>query len=58
MKLIILISEVQAAIDHLKRNKAVGGEDIPIEILKAMGEYGVDMLHVICNSVWDREVAP
>lgn len=54
----ILKSEVRAAIDHLKRNKAVGADNIPIEIFKAMGEFGVEILHVICNRVWETEKWP
>lgn len=47
-----LKDEVRAAIKHLKPNKAVGSDEIPIETIKAMGEIGVDILYTICHRVW------
>lgn len=48
----ILKDEVRAAIKHLKTSKAVGVDEIPIEVIKDMGENGVDLFHSICNLVW------
>ncbi|XP_012550728.1 uncharacterized protein LOC105842410 [Bombyx mori] len=52
-----LKDEVRAAINHLKR-KAVGFDEIPIETIKAMGEIGVDILHIICCRIWITGVWP
>ncbi|CAH2215758.1 jg22843, partial [Pararge aegeria aegeria] len=37
----ILRDEIRAAITHLKDRKATGSDSIPIETIKASGEYGV-----------------
>ncbi|XP_037870090.1 LINE-1 retrotransposable element ORF2 protein [Bombyx mori] len=54
----ILLSEVRAAIKHLKHRKATGRDAIPIETIKALGERGDDMFHKICNRVWQTGVWP
>ena len=53
-----LKDEVRAAIKHLKRNKAVGFDEIPIETIKTMGEIGVDILHTICRRIWVTRTWP
>ena len=50
----LLRDEIRAAINHLKPNKAVGVDEIPIEVIKAMGETGVDILHTICCKIWNN----
>ncbi|KAL0812036.1 hypothetical protein ABMA28_009430 [Loxostege sticticalis] len=54
----ILLSEVRAAIKHLKNGKATGGDAIPIETIKALGEKGIHMFHTICNKVWQTGIWP
>ncbi|XP_071648481.1 uncharacterized protein [Temnothorax longispinosus] len=49
----ILRDEIRAAIKHLKEDKAVGTDKIPIEVIRDMGEFGVDILHIICSQIWD-----
>lgn len=49
----ILREEVAAAIKHLKRGKAVGVDEIPIEVIRDMGDIGVDIMHIICTKIWD-----
>ncbi|XP_073942535.1 uncharacterized protein [Choristoneura fumiferana] len=51
----IMRDEVRAAIKHLKCNKAMGCDEIPIEVFKAMGESGVDVLFTICNKIWETD---
>lgn len=48
----ILRSEVTSAIAALKNRKAPGPDEITAEILKTLGDAGIDMLHNICNGVW------
>ena len=54
----ILLSEVRAAIKHLKSKKATGRDAIPIETIKALGDRGDQMFHLICNKVWQTGVWP
>ncbi|KAI8434260.1 hypothetical protein MSG28_012354 [Choristoneura fumiferana] len=54
----IMRDEVRAAIKHLKCNKAMGCDEIPIEVFKAMGESGVDVLFTICNKIWETGIWP
>ncbi|CAF4845366.1 unnamed protein product [Pieris macdunnoughi] len=54
----ILLSEVRTAIKHLKSNKATGRDAIPIETIKALGERGDQMFHLICNKVSQTGVWP
>lgn len=49
----ILRDEIRAAVRHLKSNKAVGADGIPIEVFRAMGEVGVEFLYTICCKTWE-----
>ncbi|XP_024876648.1 uncharacterized protein LOC112457698, partial [Temnothorax curvispinosus] len=49
----ILRDEIRAAIKHLQQDKAVGTDEIPIEVIRDIGEFGVDILHIICSQIWD-----
>lgn len=48
----ILRSEIEEAIFKLKQNKSPGSDGISSEIVKALGEDGVAVLHDLCNAVW------
>lgn len=54
----ILRREISDAIKFLKNNKAVGTDGIPAEILKIMGDTGIDELHSLCNSIWKSGIWP
>ena len=54
----ILKDEVRAAIKHLKSGKAIGPDAIPIETIKASGEYGVEVFTTLCNKVWQTGTWP
>jgi hypothetical protein len=49
----ILHSEVQEAIRHMKRKKAEGSDNIPAELLKALGKTAIDRLTEICNDMYN-----
>uniref|UniRef100_H3A382 Reverse transcriptase domain-containing protein n=1 Tax=Latimeria chalumnae TaxID=7897 RepID=H3A382_LATCH len=47
-----IIREVQNVIVQLKCRKAPGVDEIPAELLKASGEFGVSMFHQLCCRIW------
>ena len=54
----VLRSEVQSAIKRLKGHTAAGDDGISAEEIKAAGEKGVDIIHKVCNQIWNSEVIP
>ncbi|XP_030762888.1 uncharacterized protein LOC115887568 [Sitophilus oryzae] len=48
----ILKSEVELAINKLKYHKAPDSDLMTAEIIKAVKEPGLEMLHLICNKIW------
>ena len=49
-----LRSEVEWALGNIGNGKAPGMDDIPIELWKATGEEGVDILWRICKLIWTK----
>ena len=49
----ILKCEVRKAIQDMKRGKATGDDEIPVDILKLMGESGIDALTKLINRIYD-----
>ena len=49
----ILKSEVVWALKQLKTKKAVGIDEIPAEVLKLLGEEGIEELWHLCNEVYN-----
>ena len=54
----ILREEVKKAIESTKKGKAAGCSGLPIDLIKHLGENGVDMMHVILKRVWEEEQMP
>ena len=52
----ILESEVRWALNKLANGKAPGVDNIPIELLKAVGDEGVKVLTGICQSIWVAKI--
>ena len=48
----ILREEVITAVKALKAGKSAGVDNIPAELVKAGGDSTIDMLHLICNKIW------
>ncbi|CAF4277996.1 unnamed protein product, partial [Rotaria magnacalcarata] len=54
----ILYSEVQTAINSLKRNKSPGSDGITAEMLQAGGEPLSRQIHKLCNKAWHEVTIP
>ena len=54
----LLNSEIMAAVKEIKNNKAVGIDDIPIEIWKAIGEKGMKELLDLCKDIYEQGLWP
>ena len=49
----ILQQEVRYAMESMKKGKAVGGDDIALEMLLALGDFGVRELTKLFNKIYD-----
>ena len=50
--------EVKKAIESMKKGKAAGCSGLPVDLMKHLGESGVDMMHEILKRVWEEEQMP
>ena len=48
----ILRREVEAAVQLLKKGKSAGVDNIPAELVQAVGEDIITALTTICNKIW------
>ena len=53
----ILECEVKWAIGNITKNKASGGEGIPVELFQILEDDAVKVLHSICQQIWNSAVA-
>ena len=49
----ILPSEIREALRNMKRNKAAGPDGIGMEMIEALGDYGVEKLTEVVNKIYD-----
>ena len=54
----ILECEVKWALESITRNKASGGDGIPVELFQILKDDAVKVLHSICQQVWNTEQWP
>ena len=52
MTTLILSTEVEAAVQSLKKGKSDGVDNIPAELVQAGGEDVITALTTICNKIW------
>ncbi|GFO44211.1 RNA-directed DNA polymerase from mobile element jockey-like [Plakobranchus ocellatus] len=54
----ILKEEVEAAIKKMKNGKATGPDNIPVEIIEALDNLGIDMTTKLRNAIYDSGTIP
>ena len=54
----ILKAEIEKAINHMKNNKATGPDEIAVEQIKGLGEFGIEKLTLILNEIYDSGEFP
>ena len=51
----ILEREVKWALESITRNKASGGDGIPVELFKILEDDAVEVLYSICQQIWKTQ---
>ena len=54
----ILECEVKWALEGIARNKASGGDRIPVELFRILKDDAVKVLHSICQQIWKTQQWP
>ena len=54
----ILECEVKWALGSITKNKASGGDGIPIELFQILKDDAVKVLHSICQQIWKTQQWP
>ena len=54
----ILECEVKWTLESITRNKASGGDGIPIELFQILKDDAVKVLHSICQQIWKTQQRP
>ena len=54
----ILECEVKCALETITRNKASGGDGIPVELFQILKDDAVKVLHSICQQIWRTQQWP
>ena len=54
----IFLTEVEAAVQSLKKGKSGGVDNIPAELVQAGGENVITALTTICNKIWQTGERP
>ena len=50
--------EVKWALESITRNKASGGDGIPVELFQILEDDAVKVLHSICQQIWKTQQWP
>ena len=51
----ILECEVKWALGSISKNKATGGDGIPVELFQILKDDDVKVLHSICQQIWKTQ---
>ena len=54
----ILECEVKRALESITKNKASGGDGIPVELFQILKDDAVKVLHSICQQIWKSQQWP
>ena len=54
----ILECEVKWALESNTKNKATGGDGIPVELFQVLKDDAVKVLHSICQQIWKTQQWP
>ena len=54
----ILECEVKWALGNTTRNKASGGDGIPVELFQILKDDGMKVLHFTCQKIWKTQKYP
>ena len=54
----ILECEVKWALESITRNKASGGDGIPVELFQILKDDAMKVLHSICQQIWKTQQCP
>ena len=54
----ILEYEIQWALGSITKNKACGGDRIPVELFQILKDDAVKVLHSICQQIWKTQQWP
>ena len=54
----ILECEVKGALGSITKNKASGGDGIPVELFQVLKDDAVKVLHSICQQIWKTQQWP
>ena len=54
----ILECEVKWALGSITKNKASGGDGIPVELFQILKDDAVKVLHSICQKIWKTQQWP
>ena len=55
---VILECEVKWALERITKNKASGGDGIPVELFQILKDDAVKVLHSICQQIWKTQQWP
>ena len=54
----ILKSEIQTALSSMRNGKALGSEKISAETLEALNHFGLELLQLLANAIYNKGVFP
>ena len=54
----ILECEVKTALESITKNKASGGDGIPVELFQILKDDAVKVLHSTCQQIWKTQQWP